>query len=123
MHGIERSYVALALLMLMPGPAYAACIDDTSKLDDVLARYENKSFSCLAESTTDVSASTPEIRVICSKSFGTSGLRQYLITASVERATGCDVVKAVSEKPFRNTTIRGLCRPGGLCNHGDFARP
>ena len=124
MYRIKPSYIALALLMLMPGPAaYAACKNDTSKLDDVLARYERKSFSCSAKSTTDVSASTREIRVNCYKSPGTGQLQRYLITATVDRATGCDVVEAVSEKPFRNTSIRGLCRAGGPCNHGNYQRP
>ncbi len=120
---ITAAMLAAALLMLMPRPAYAACMNDTSDLDDVLARYERKSFLCSAKSTTDVSASKREIRVSCSKSSGTSGLRRYLITATVDRATGCDVVEAVSEKPIRNTSPRGFCRPGGPCNHGDYARP
>lgn len=123
MYRFKPIYLAVTLLMLTPGAATAACADDTSKLDEVLARYEKNAFSCSRRSTTDLSATTREIEYGCTKSTGTGPLRRFVITATVDRAGGCDVVRAVGDKPFRNTEIRGLCRPGGPCNHGNYARP
>ncbi len=123
MFRIKPNYIALALVMLIPGPAHAACTDDMSKLDDALTRYSRKSFSCSLKTTTDISASIRKLDYSCSKSPGTGPLQRYSITATVDRATGCDVVIAISEKRQRNTSTRGLCRKGGPCNHGDYARP
>ncbi len=123
MFRIKPSYFALALVMLMPGPAHAACTDEVSKLDDALARYNKKSDSCSLKTTTDISASIRKLDYSCSKSPGTGRLQRYSITATVDRATGCDVVIAISEKRQRNTSTRGLCRKGGPCNHGNYARP
>ncbi len=120
---ITPNCLALALVMLMPGPAHAACTDDMSKLDDALARYNKKSDSCSLKATTDISASIRKLDYSCSKSPSSGRLQRYSITATVDRATGCDVVTAISEKRQRNTSTRGLCRKGGPCNHGNDARP
>ena len=120
---IKPKYIALALVMLMPGAAHAACTDDMSKLDDALARYNKKSNSCSLKATTDISASIRKLDYSCSKSPSSGRLQRYSITATVDRATGCDVVTAISEKRQRNTSTRGLCRKGGPCNHGNYARP
>ena len=100
----------------------AACADDMSKLDDALARYNRKTVSCSLKATTDISASIRTLDYSCSKP-SSGRLQRYSITATVDRATGCDVVTAISEKRQRNTSTRGLCRKGGPCNHGNYARP
>ncbi len=119
---IKPNCLALALVMLMPGAAHAACADDMSKLDDALARYNRKTVSCSLKATTDISSSIRTLDYSCSKP-SSGRLQRYSITATVDRATGCDVVTAISEKRQRNTSTRGLCRKGGPCNHGNYARP
>jgi len=107
----------------MPGPAHAACTTDMSKLDDALARYKRNSFSCSLKATTDVSASLRKLDYGCSKASSSGALQRASIAATVDRATGCDVVTGISEKRQRNTATRGLCRKDGPCNHGNYARP
>ncbi len=108
MFRIKPNYIALALGMLMPGAAQAACADDMSKLDDVLARYNKKTVSCSLKATTDISASIRKLDYSCSKS-SSGRLQRYSVTATVDRATGCDVVTAISEKRRRSSSNRGLC--------------
>ncbi len=122
MHGSGslKWFMLLALAVMMPGFAGAACVDDTSGLDQVLARYDRNKFTCSPHPTT---AGASEIAFRCWKAPNTGQLQRFLITATVDRASGCEVVTAVTEKPIRNTAIRGLCRKGGPCNHGDNQRP
>ncbi len=114
MFRIKPNYIALALVMLMPGAAHAACAKDMSKLDDALARYNKTTVSCSLKATTDISASIQQLDYSCSKS-SSGRLQRYLVTATVDRATGCDVVTAISEKRQRNTSTRGFCRKGRRC--------
>ncbi len=114
MFRIKPNYIALALVMLMPGAAHAACANDMSKLDDALARYNKKTVSCSLKATTDISASIRKLDYSCSKP-SSGRLQRYSVTATVDRATGCDVVTAISEKPQRNTSTRGFCRKGRRC--------
>ncbi len=124
MFRIKPNYIALALVMLMPGAAHAACADDMSKLDDALARYNKTTVSCSLKATTDISVSIRKLDYGCSKWPSSGGrLQRYLVTATVDRATGCDVVTAISEKRQRNTSTRGFCRKGGPCNHANYQRP
>ena len=47
MHGSGslKWFMASALAVMAPGPAGAACVDDTSGLDQVLARYGGNKFT------------------------------------------------------------------------------
>ena len=118
MHGSGslKWFMASALAVMAPGLAGAACVDDTSGLDQVLARYDGNKFTCSPRPAT---AGAGAIEFHCWKAPATGQLRRVLITATVDRASGCEVVTAVTEKPIRNTAIRGLCRKGRPCDHGD----
>ncbi|MFQ5955877.1 MAG: hypothetical protein ACE5JZ_12500 [Kiloniellales bacterium] len=113
----------LALGVLAPGLACAECLNDTSRLDDVLAQYDRNKFTCSLRPAAADAGSESEVNYRCVKAPPTGRMQQVLITASIDRSSGCDVVTAVREKPIRNTSIRGLCRKGRPCNHGDYQRP
>ncbi len=114
--GSVKWFMASALAVMTSGLAGAACVDDTSELEQVLARYDRNKFTCSPHPAT---AGAGEIEFRCWKAPNTGQLQRFLITATVDRASGCEVVTAVTEKPIRNTAIRGLCRKGRPCDHGD----
>ncbi len=109
----------LPLAVSVPTLVNAQCVPDNSKMADVLDQYRSRKFSCTVTRAFDNAGA---INHLCQKFGGTGPLQKYLITAAVDRSSGCVVITDVTEKRLRNTSIRGLCRRGRPCNHGDNAR-